>query len=85
MSKGDLVAEFVPAVSNIISLLERRDWVRFERALSPDIHWITAVEEHLYGPSQVVECLKGDGVPGPPAFHEVDDQGLLVLWVDKMG
>ncbi len=79
------MAEFVPAVGNILSLIERRDWVRFERVLAPEVHWITAVEEHLHGPKQVIEFLSVDPVPGPPAFHEVDDQGRLVLWVDKMG
>lgn len=79
------MAEFVPAVGNILSLIERRDWVRLERNLSPEVHWTTAVEEHLYGPAEVIACLRGDPVPGPPAYHDVDEHGLLTRWVDKMG
>jgi len=79
------MAEFVPAVGNILSLIERRDWARLERSLAPDVHWTTAVEEHLHGPAEVIACLRGDPVPGPPAYHDVDERGLLTRWVDKMG
>lgn len=79
------MAEFVAAVGNILSLIERRDWARLEQNLSPDVHWTTAVEEQLYGPAEVIALLRDDPVPGPPAFHEVDPRGLLVRWVDKMG
>ena len=79
------MAEFVPAVGNILSLIERGDWERFAQALAPNVHWVTAVEEHLNGPAEVVAQVRIDGVPGPPAFHEVDSEGHLVLWVDKMG
>ncbi len=79
------MAEFVPAVGNILSLIERRDWARLEQSLAPDVHWTTAVEEQLHGPGEVIALLRDDPVPGPPAFHEVDEAGLLVRWVDKMG
>ncbi len=79
------MAEFVPAVGNILSLIERGDWERLEKAMAPDIHWITAVEEHLHGPKEVIAQIREDGVPGPPAFHERDAEGRLTLWVDKMG
>lgn len=79
------MAEFVPAVGNILSLIERRDWPRLERELSPHVHWTTAVEEQLHGPAEVIAVLRDDPVPGPPAFHEVGGDGLLVRWVDKMG
>lgn len=79
------MAEFVPAVGNILSLIERQDWTRLEAALAPDVHWITAVEEHLHGPAEVLGHLKVDPIPGPPAFHEVNEDRQLTLWVDKMG
>lgn len=79
------MAEHVPAVGAILSLIERRDWARLERALAPGVWWTTAVEEHLHGPAEVIARLREDPVPGPPAFHEVDSGGRLVRWVDKMG
>ena len=79
------MAEFVPAVGNILSLIERGDWVRLERELAPNIHWITAVEEHHHGPANVIAGIRHDMPPGPPAFHELDADGRLTLWVDKMG
>ena len=79
------MAEFVPVVGNILSLIERRDWDRLEGAMAPDIVWITAVEERLHGPAEIIAALKEDPVPGPPAFHEVDEDGRLTHWVDKMG
>ncbi|MFT4298530.1 MAG: nuclear transport factor 2 family protein [Aeromicrobium sp.] len=78
------MAEQVPAVGNILSLIERRDWDRLQAALAPDIRWTTAVEEDLRGPEAVIERLRRDPVPGPPAFHELRD-GLLVRWIDKVG
>lgn len=79
------MAEFVPAVGNILSLIERRDWDRLEAALAPDVQWTTAVDEQLHGSAAVIEALQHDPVPGPPAFHEVDEAGRLVRWVDKVG
>lgn len=80
-----LMAEHVPAVGNILSLIERRDWARLEHSLAPDVHWTTAVEEQLRGPAEVIASLREDPVPGPPAFHEIGEDGRLVRWVDKMG
>ena len=79
------VADQVPVVGNMLSLVERRDWVRLERFLASDVHWTTAVEEQLHGPDAVIDRLRQDPVPGPPAYHEVGDDGRLVRWIDKMG
>jgi hypothetical protein len=78
------VADQVPAVSNVLATIERRDWSRLERLLDPDVHWTTALEEHLHGPEEVVSCLAGDPPPAPPAYHEVRD-GLIVRWIDVPG
>lgn len=79
------MADQVPAVGNILSLIERRDWTRLEKSLSPDVHWTTAVEEHLHGPAAIIAALQVDPVPGPPAYHDIDEAGLLIRWVDKVG
>lgn len=79
------VAEQVPVVGNILSLIECRDWARLERSLAPDVHWTTAVEEQLHGAAEVIARLRDDPVPGPPAYHETGDDGRLVRWIDKMG
>ena len=79
------VADQVPAVGNILSLIERRDWARLERFLAPHVHWTTAVEEQLHGSAAVIACLRDDPVPGPPAHHEVGEDGRVVRWIDKMG
>ena len=71
------MAEQVPAVCDVLATIERRDWPRLERLLDPDVHWTTAIEEHLYGPAD-------DPPPAPPAFHEVRD-GLIVRWIDTPG
>jgi ketosteroid isomerase-like protein len=78
------VAEQVAAVSNVLDAIERRDWERLERLLDPDVHWTTAVEEHLRGPAQVLALLSGDPPPAPPAYHEVRD-GLITRWIDTPG
>jgi hypothetical protein len=59
------VAEQVPAVSDVLTTIEQRDWPRLERLLDPDVHWTTAVEEHLHGPAQVIACLSADPPPAP--------------------
>lgn len=79
------MAEQVPVVGNILSLIERRDWVRLERFLAPDVHWTTGIEEHLRGPAEVIASLRDDPVPGPPAYHETRADGLLTRWIDKAG
>ncbi len=72
-------------VGNVLSLIERRDWARLQRLMAPNVHWTTAVEEHLHGPAEVTALLQDDPVPGPPAYHETDDDGRLIRWIDKMG
>lgn len=84
MAIGDALAEQVPAVCDVLATIERRDWARLERLLDPDVHWTTAVEEHLHTPAAVVARLSGDPPPAPPAYHEVRD-GLIVRWIDTPG
>lgn len=78
------MAEQVPAVGNVLSTIERRDWARLRRLLDPEVHWTTAVEEHLHGPDAVIACLSADPPPAPPAYHELRD-GLIVRWIDTPG
>ncbi len=78
------MAEQVPTVSNVLATIERRDWLRLERLLDPNVHWTTAVEEHLHSPAEVIALLVDDPPPAPPAFHEVRD-GLIVRWIDIPG
>jgi hypothetical protein len=78
------MAEQVPAVGDVLSTIERRDWNRLERLLAPEVHWTTAVEEHLHGPQQVIELLRTDPPPAAPAYHEVRD-GLITRWIDTPG
>lgn len=78
------MAEQVPAVGRVLTLIERQDWARLRDQLSPDLHWSTAIEEHFHGREQVIEHLRSGFVPGPPAYHEVRG-GLLVRWIDKAG
>jgi hypothetical protein len=78
------MAEQVPAVSAVLTLIESRDWTRLEGLLHPDIHWTTAIEEHLHGPAEVIALLKGDPPPAPPSFHHVED-GLMIRWIDCPG
>jgi hypothetical protein len=78
------VAEQVPAVGNVLDAIERRDWPRVERLLHAEIHWTTAVEEHLHGPAEVIDRLSRDPPPAPPAYHELRD-GLMIRWIDTPG
>lgn len=80
----EAMAEQVPAVSNVLDAIERRDWKRLERLLDPGVHWTTAVEEDLHGPAQVIALLAKDPPPAPPAYHEVRD-GLISRWIDTPG
>ena len=59
------MAEQVPAVCDVLATIERRDWQRLERLLDPDVHWTTAIEEHLHGPAEVIALLTDD----PPRPH----------------
>jgi hypothetical protein len=78
------MAEQVPAVGNVLTTIEGRDWGRLERLLHPDVHWTTAVEEHLHGPEAVIARLAEDPPAAAPAYHEVRD-GLIVRWIDTPG
>jgi hypothetical protein len=78
------VAEQVPAVCDVLDAIERRNWTRLQRLLHPDIHWTTAVEEHLHGAHEVIARLSGDPPPAPPSYHEVRD-GLMYRWIDCPG
>jgi hypothetical protein len=78
------VAEQVPAVSDVLDAIERRDWPRLRRLLDPEIHWTTAVEEQLYGHDQVIARLAVDPPPAPPSYHDVRD-GLVHRWIDCPG
>lgn len=78
------MAEQVPAVGDVLTAIERRDWTRLEHLLDRDVHWTTAVEEHLRGPAQVIACLMDDPPPAAPAYHEVRN-GLITRWIDAPG
>ena len=78
------MAEQVPAVSNLLSAIERRDWERLKRLLHPSVHWTTAAEDELHGREQVIARLAGDPPPAPPAYHELRD-GLVYRWIDTPG
>lgn len=78
------MAEQVPAVSNVLDAIERRDWRRLRRLLHPDVHWTTAVEEDLRGPATVIARISNDPPPAPPAYHEMRD-GLMCRWIDCPG
>lgn len=78
------MAEQVPAVSNVLSAIERRDWGRLEPLLHPDVHWTTAIEEHLRGRDAVLAHLMSDPPPAPPAYHELRG-GQVVRWIDTPG
>ncbi len=78
------MAEQVPAVSNVLDVIERHDWPRLQRLLHQDVHWTTAAEEDLHGPREVITQLSKDPPPAPPSYHEVRD-GLIYRWIDCPG
>lgn len=78
------MAEQVPAVGNVLTAIECRDWTRLERLLDPEVHWTTAVEEHLHGTVAVIDRLSRDPPPAPPAYHELRN-GRVVRWIDIPG
>jgi hypothetical protein len=78
------MAEQVPAVSDVLATIEDRNWSRLRRLLDPNVHWTTAAEEHLYGPSAVIAVLSDDPPPAPPAYHELRD-GRIIRWIDTPG
>ncbi len=78
------VAEQVPAVCDVLDAIERRNWARLARLLHPDIHWTTAIEEHLHGTDEVIARLSHDPPPAPPSYHEMRD-GRMYRWIDCPG
>lgn len=78
------MAEQSPAVAVVLTAIEQHDWTRVERLLDPDVHWTTAVEEHLHGSEAVIDRLSRDPPPAPPAYHELRD-GRVVRWIDVPG
>lgn len=78
------MADQVPAVCDVLARIEARDWSGLECLLDPEVHWTTAVEEHLHGSEEVIARLSQDPPPAPPAYHEVRD-GLIVRWIDTPG
>ncbi len=69
---------------DVLTAIERRDWERLGRLLHPEVHWTTAIEEHLHGPQEVIACLTRDPPPAPPALHELRD-GKISRWIDIPG
>jgi hypothetical protein len=78
------MAEQVPAVGDVLTTIESRNWARLRLLLHPDVWWTTPVEEHLHGPSAVIECLSRDPPPAAPAYHELLE-GRIIRWIDKCG
>jgi hypothetical protein len=78
------MAEQVPAVCEVLDVIEARDWEGLRRLVHPDIHWTTAVEEDLHGPDEVIARLSRDPPPAPPSYHEVRD-GRMSRWIDCPG
>ena len=78
------MAEQVPAVSNVLDAIERRDWDRLNRLLHPYVHWTTAADEQLRGRNNVIARLANDPPPAPPAWHELRD-GQIYRWIDTPG
>ena len=71
-------------MSRVLGAIERRDWERLVPLLHPDIHWTTAIEEHVHGRDAVMAMLASDPPPAPPAYHEVRE-GLIYRWIDTPG
>lgn len=78
------MAEQVPAVGAVLTAIEHRDWARLTQLLDPEVHWTTAVEEHLHGPAAVIARLERDPPPAPPAYHALRE-GRIVRWIDVPG
>ena len=79
------MAEQVPAVSNVLDAIERRDWQRLKRRLlHPDVHWTTAAEDELHGSDEVIARLATDPPPAPPSWHELEDE-RVIRWIDAPG
>jgi hypothetical protein len=73
-----------PAIGYVLEAIADRDWPRLERLLDPAVHWTTAVEEQFHGAPAVIDRLRRDPPPAPPAYHELRN-GRVVRWIDTPG
>ena len=71
-------------MGDVLDAIERRDWPRLGRLLHPEVHWTTAIDEHLHGPDAVIALLEKDPPPAAPSYHELRD-GRVVRWIDVPG
>ncbi|MGB0872713.1 MAG: hypothetical protein ACPGWS_06170 [Solirubrobacterales bacterium] len=78
------MADFPPAVCDVLDAIEARDWRELERMLDPAVHWTTAIEDQLHGPSEVIEAFKHDPPPSAPSWHELSG-GKIVRWIECPG
>jgi hypothetical protein len=78
------MADQVPAVCDVLATIESRSWERLRRLLHSEIHWTTAAEDQLRGPTDVIATLSKDRPPAPPSYHELRD-GLMYRWIDCPG
>jgi hypothetical protein len=76
--EASIVAEQVPAVSDVLTAIERRDWPRLKRLLDPEVHWTTAIEEHLHGRDEVIASSRRSpaGSTGIPRGARRTDRAL---------
>lgn len=84
MRQSSAMADFPPAVCNILDAIEARDWDELEQLLDPGVHWTTAIEDQLHGPDAVIEIFKHDPPPSAPSWHEVRD-GKITRWIECPG
>ncbi|MGB1584234.1 MAG: hypothetical protein ACPHCI_10675 [Solirubrobacterales bacterium] len=68
----------------MLDAIEARDWRELERMLDPAVHWTTAIEDQLHGPSEVIEAFKHDPPPSAPSWHELSG-GKIVRWIECPG
>lgn len=78
------MAEQVPAVSDVLDAIERRDWERLRLLIHPYVHWTNALDEQVRGRRRVMAMLAHDPPPAPPAYHELRD-GQVYRWIDTPG
>lgn len=78
------MAEFPPAVKEVIDAIEARDWDELSAMLDQEVHWTTALEDQLHGSNAVVETFKHDPPPSAPSWHEVRN-GKITRWIECPG
>jgi hypothetical protein len=71
------MAEQVPAVSDVLDAIERRNWERLQRLLHPEVHWTTAVEEQLHGAHEVIARLSNE--PAASSHAQEADRAAAIL------